>query len=108
MPIIANVPVLPSRDLARSEGFYRRLGYRSVHKWPDYLILACGDAELHLAITDIEPTANPAGLYFRVKNIDELARAFGKIPEVRPWGRREFAVSDPDENLIRLGEKVRS
>jgi len=26
-------------------------------------------------------------------------------PEDKPWGMREFAVSDPDETLLRIGER---
>ena len=25
---------------------------------------------------------------------------------VKPWGRREFAVRDPDEHLLRFGEPI--
>jgi catechol 2,3-dioxygenase-like lactoylglutathione lyase family enzyme len=40
--IVANVPVLPSRDLDRSACFYARLGYEVVRRYPDYVILSSG------------------------------------------------------------------
>jgi catechol 2,3-dioxygenase-like lactoylglutathione lyase family enzyme len=106
MRILANVPVLPSRDLDRSAAFYARLGYQPVRRYPDYLILACGDVELHLALTSVDPAANPAGAYLRVSGVDELARALGGRAAARPWGQVEFAVADPDGNLVRAGEPV--
>ncbi len=104
MQIIANVPVLPSRDLDRSATFYSRLGYRTVRQFPDYLILASGSAELHLALMRIDAEHNPAGAYLRVNGIEAFAQALGVKAEDRPWGQREFAISDPDENLLRIGE----
>ena len=104
LQIIANVPVLPSRDLDRSATFYRRLGYRAVRQFPDYLILASGSAELHLALMRIDAEHNPAGAYLRVNGIEAFAQALGVKAEDKPWGQREFAISDPDENLLRIGE----
>jgi catechol 2,3-dioxygenase-like lactoylglutathione lyase family enzyme len=104
--IVANIPVLPSRDLDRSARFYARLGYEVVRRCPDYAILACGGSELHFAAAELEPETNPAGLYFRVAGIDQWASTFGNVAEDKPWGEREFAISDPDENLLRFGEPL--
>jgi catechol 2,3-dioxygenase-like lactoylglutathione lyase family enzyme len=100
--------VLPSRDLDRSTRFYARLGYEVVRRYPDYVILACGGSELHLAAAELEPETNPAGLYIRVESIDQWASTFRKLAEDKPWGQREFAISDPDENLLRFGEPIQS
>ena len=105
--IVATVPVLPSRDLDRSACFYARLGYEVVRRYPDYVILSSGNSELHLSAMELEPAANPAGLYLRVEGIDEWAATFGKKAQDKPWGQREFAISDPDENLLRFGEPTR-
>ncbi len=72
------------------------------------MILSHEEVELHLAQMDVEPSQNPSGVYLRVSGIDELARTFGATPEDKPWGQREFALSDPDENLIRVGEPIPS
>lgn len=106
MEVLGNVPVLPSRDLARSERFYLRLGYRVESRYDDYLILRHGAAELHLARMEVEPARNPAGLYLRVRGVDEIARLLGRTARDMPWGQREVAASDPDENLLRFGEAV--
>ena len=106
--IVVNIPVLPSRDLERSAAFYAKLGYRTIHSYPDYLILSCDGGELHLARMTLEPSQNPAGLYLRVSGVDEIAAAFNAAAEDKPWGQREFALADPDDNLLRIGEPVSS
>jgi catechol 2,3-dioxygenase-like lactoylglutathione lyase family enzyme len=102
--IFASIPILPSRDLNRSARFYAALGFKVEKRYPDYLILICAGVELHLSETEFEPGTSTAGLYIRVRGIDEWAQAFGKVAEDKPWGQREFAISDPDENLLRFGE----
>jgi len=49
------------------------------------------------------PGRNPFGLYLYVEDVDVLAREFQKQPEDKPWGMYEFAISDPDETLVRIG-----
>jgi hypothetical protein len=53
------------------------------------------------------PGRNPFALYFYTKAVDELADKFGSAviggPEHKPWGMYEFALSDPDETLVRVG-----
>jgi catechol 2,3-dioxygenase-like lactoylglutathione lyase family enzyme len=104
--IMANIPVLPCRDLERSAAFYARLGYRTIHSYPDYLILSCDGGELHLARMTLDPSRSPAGLYLRVSGVDEMAAAFNIVAEDKLWGQREFALSDPDDNLLRIGQSV--
>ena len=104
--IVANIPVLPCRDLERSAAFYARLGYRTIHSYPDYLILSCEGGKLHLARMAVDPSQNPAGLYLRVSGFDKIAAAFNTVAEDKPWGQREIALADPDDNLLRIGESV--
>ena len=53
------------------------------------------------------PGQNPFGLYLYAENVDELAERMGDLvlhaPETKPWGMYEFALSDPDETLVRVG-----
>jgi hypothetical protein len=56
----------------------------------------------------VVPGRNPFGLYLHTDEVDRLAREFsGQIiegaPEHKPWGMYEFALSDPDETLVRVG-----
>ena len=43
------------------------------------------------------------GLYLYAEDVDELAARMGRRAEDKPWGMYEFAVSDPDETLVRVG-----
>jgi catechol 2,3-dioxygenase-like lactoylglutathione lyase family enzyme len=107
------VPRLPVTDLARSVAFYRDvLGFRTDVLWPDdapwFAILerdgvgvglfvptaenpvTAGYAELYIDVTDARL------LHQRVK--DRVAIEWG--PEVYTYGRREFALRDPDGYLV--------
>ena len=77
----------------------------------EYRVLSDGkSAELHLtpAVKGwLIPGRDPFGPYLRSENVDELAGSFGNRldhkAENKPWGMYEFAISDPDETLIRVG-----
>lgn len=115
--------ILPCNDLDASEAFYNRLGFvrpESEKAGPGeedtYRMLSDGKGgALHL--TDavkgwLVPRRNPFGLYLYTEDVDALARRFageiaGTGPEDKPWGMYEFALSDPDETLVRIGWPTR-
>jgi len=74
-------------------------------------VLSNGTGQLHLTTTVkgwLIPGRNPFGLYFYMEDVDAWAKEFrdeilGKGPEEKPWGTYEFAMSDPDETLVRVG-----
>jgi hypothetical protein len=43
----------------------------------------------------------------RIEEVDELAAEFATEAEDKPWGMYEFALSDPDETLVRVGWPTR-
>jgi catechol 2,3-dioxygenase-like lactoylglutathione lyase family enzyme len=105
------VAILPCNDLDTSEAFYRRLGFSIKAKYESYRILAHQNgAELHLTSTVegwVVPERNPFGVYLYTDNVDELAASLrdhiiGPV-EDKPWGMYEFAVSDPNGTLVRVG-----
>jgi len=117
------IPILPSRDLDETRGFYERLGFRAAGWWPrefgGYAILVRGDISVHFfRFDEISPAENYAQCYWRVRDVDALyaeCRSAGLprsgIPrldpvEDRPWGMREFAIVDPSGNLIRVGQEI--
>jgi hypothetical protein len=99
--------ILPCNDLDRSEKFYQRLGF--VHRDGDggYRMLNDGKGgEIHLQQAEegwLIPGRNPFGLYLYAEDVDVLAARMGCKAEDKPWGMYEFALSDPDETLVRVG-----
>jgi catechol 2,3-dioxygenase-like lactoylglutathione lyase family enzyme len=125
VPPHALTAILPCNDLDASEAFYNRLGFAR----PDadrpgpgeedsYRMLSDGKGG-YLHLTDavegwLIPGRNPFGLYLYAEDVDGLAAGFaGEIlgaaptPEDKPWGMYEFALSDPDETLVRVGWPTR-
>ncbi len=113
------IPTLPSRSPADAIAFYAKLGFAGKLAAPDgsYAILERGALELHFfAHPKLDPATSHAGCYLRVADVTSLYRAFeaASLPrrgiprmdalERKPWGMLEFAVVDPDGNLLRIGQ----
>ena len=113
--LLRAIPVLPSLDLARTRDFYvATLGFEvrvdldnlvgvtrdgvELHFWP------CTDPELprnsgcRIEIVDIAPLYAQAVAHGIVHPRAPLA--------TKPWGFREFAINDPDRNLVTFAEEV--
>lgn len=111
------VAVLPCNDLDLSQAFYARLGFGCEDGEAGYHILTHPTgAMLHLTAAVagwLVPERNPFGLYLYAPDVDALAAAFaGETLEAggvedKPWGMREFSLSDPDEALVRVGWPLR-
>ena len=103
--------ILPCNDVAKSAVFYARLGFTERSGDEEYLMLSDGHGgEIHLqpAVEGwLIPGRNPFGLYLYTENVDALAAAMGCQAEEKPWGMYEFALSDPDETLVRVGWPTR-
>ena len=110
--------ILPCNDLDKSETFYNRLGFARAeraaagHDDSYRILFDAKGAQLHLtqAVEGwLIPGRNPFGLYLYTETIDALAAEFARElvgkrgPEHKPWGMYEFALSDPDETLVRIG-----
>lgn len=113
----ALVAVLPANDLDASQAFYARLGFACDDGEAGYRILTHPTgAMLHLTAAVegwLVPGRNPFGLYLYAADVDALAERFagetlepGGV-EDKPWGMREFSLSDPDETLVRVGWPLR-
>jgi len=115
------IPTLPSRSIPETVAFYERLGFAAglPGGGGDYAILTRAHVELHFfGHPDLDPATSSAGCYIRVQDVDGLHAAFAPAhlpaagiprmdpPATRPWGMREFAVVDPDGNLLRIGQPL--
>lgn len=116
------IPTLPSRSLTDTLSFYRRLGFEGevLGVGDSYAILRRGTVELHFVThAELRPAESSAGCYIRVVDVESICRDFASaqlprtgIPrqdalEDKPWGMREFAIVDPDGNLLRIGQNLR-
>lgn len=90
-----------------------RLSFVAVADYGDYLMLRKDGIEIHFfAHPDIDPHLNDGQVYIRVTDIDTLyddlrnqgvaIHPNGAL-ENKPWGQREFALLDPDHNLLTFG-----
>lgn len=112
-------PKLPTRDRARTLDYYvNQLGFEDcgLEHFDDYLMLTRDEVELHFFLhKSLDPRTNYGQVYIRVDGIDELYRAWvdagvrihpnGAL-ETKPWGQREFALLDPDSNLLTFGQSA--
>lgn len=116
------IPTLPCRAVSATTAFYRQLGFEGgAHEFNrEYAIFRRGGVELHFFThSELVPAHSSAGCYIRVLDVQSIYEAFSAkgLPNVgiprmdrledKPWGLREFAVVDPDGNLLRIGQVIR-
>lgn len=109
-------PILPVGDMDEAIEFYRSIGfavtaYDAGYAW----VRTCGWEFFHLALAPaLEPGTSAAAAYVHVSDVDAWHRAIEtNAPDVpvtevvtQPWGMREFSVTDPAGNLVRIGQNV--
>jgi catechol 2,3-dioxygenase-like lactoylglutathione lyase family enzyme len=115
------IPTLPTRSVSDAVAFYKRLGFiGGPHEFGnEYAILCLGEIEIHFfAHKELVPEQSSAGCYIRVLDVEKVYRDFSSlglppqgIPRIhslenKPWGLREFAIVDPDGNLLRIGQVI--
>lgn len=110
------IPKLPAKDLDETLRFFETgLQFSTQSRYPDYLIMKKGSAELHFfQFAELDPLSNYAMVYIRVeRGIEELYEDYLKRGvaihpngplERKPWGTKEFAVLDPNNTLLTFGQ----
>jgi len=114
-------PIMPARDLVATAAFYERLGFEQSGLWPgEYLIVHRGEVWLHFfSSPELDPWSSDAGCYVYVDDAGALFAEFLALslpregiprlqgpPNDSDYGLREFAVVDPDGNLLRIGSRL--
>jgi catechol 2,3-dioxygenase-like lactoylglutathione lyase family enzyme len=113
---VVSTPTLPVTDLREATVFYERAGFVRVYKEDDddpgngFAFVSYDDQSVFdLDVVDIDPAANRAGRYLIVQDADARhARMLADgLPvtsiEDQPWGMREFTLTDPSGNHVRIG-----
>ncbi len=115
---VTATPVLASLDIKRSVDFFcAKLGFTKIHEEQGaYGIVSSGSVSIHFwACADCK-IAQATGCRVGVRGIEPLyaqcvksAIVHPKAPLARaPWGNQEFAILDPDGNLITFYEPAAS
>jgi len=104
------IPILPSTDLARTATFYRSIGFHETERFDSYLLLHSGGVELHFSGRD---DAEPGECFLHVADATKLWKQLSDqgLAGVGPiaaqdYGLREFVLTDPDGNRIRIGSPM--
>jgi len=112
-------PKLPMRDKDVTRDFYiNKLGFREYGSsdYDGYLMVQKDKIQIHFfEFKDLNPKENYGQVYVRTDEIDQLYQSMldGKLSihpaghlQTKPWGQKEFAMLDPDNNLLTFGQGV--
>ena len=113
--ITSHATVLHVKNMAAALAYYRdKLGFTVSFTWEDpprYVCLCLGDAAIHL--NAYVPPAGPAHVCIFCKGIDALytqliERGVNIVEPIadRPYGMRDFAVTDPDGHRLDFGQGI--
>jgi hypothetical protein len=110
-------PKLPMRNKTITTDFYiNKLGFRNFGSadFDGYLMVEKDNIQIHFfEFKELDPKANYGQVYIRTDDIDKLYQSLlnNKVNihpngtlQTKPWGQREFALLDPDNNLLTFGQ----
>jgi hydroxymethylpyrimidine/phosphomethylpyrimidine kinase len=118
---VDSTPTLPVIDIPQAVAFYQRAGFGvRVYRHDDddpgdgfAFVDFDGQSVFDLdAAADMDPATNRSGCYLIVNEADEwharmTADGLAVTPLAdQPWGMREFTLTDPSGNHIRIGRGV--
>jgi catechol 2,3-dioxygenase-like lactoylglutathione lyase family enzyme len=112
---VAAVPVLASLDIDRSVDFFAsRLGFAVRYaSQGEYGIVERGDVTIHFWACSDPAISSATGCRVRVRNIESMYAHCARVQVVHPNGalrttpwNREFAILDPDKNLVTFFEPL--
>jgi hypothetical protein len=112
-------PKLPMRNKTVTKDYYiSKLGFKDIGNadYEGYLMLQKDSIQIHFfEFKALNPKENYGQVYIRTDAIDTLYQSFleKKISihpaghlQTKPWGQKEFAILDPDNNLLTFGQNV--
>ena len=112
-------PKLPMRDKAVTKEFYiNKLGCSIFGQadYDGYLMLEKDQIQIHFfEFKDIDPKENYGQVYIRTNDIETLYQSMSENTnsihpsghlQTKPWGQKEFALLDRDNNLLTFGQSI--
>ncbi len=106
--------IFPTADMKASIAFYESLGFSVVSYDEGYAWVQIDGRELfHLSsYPELNCGENRAAGYFHVQEVEAVHTKWtAKVDTTdplgdRPWGMREFSITDPSGNLLRVGQNL--
>jgi hypothetical protein len=112
-------PKLPMRNKTVTKNYYlNKLGFDYVGSddYEFYLIVQKEGIQIHFfEFKELNPNENYGQVYIRTNDIETLYQTMldnnidihpnGQL-EVKPWHQKEFAILDPDNNLLTFGQSL--
>lgn len=112
-------PKLPMRDKAITRNFYvNKLGFKDIGSadFDGYLMVQKDNIQIHFfEFKGLDPNENYGQVYIRTNDIKTLYQSMldtkqsihpaGNL-QAKPWGQKEFAMLDPDNNLLTFGQSI--
>tara|TARA_R110002073_G_scaffold14554_2_gene59357 strand:+ start:40118 stop:40468 length:351 start_codon:yes stop_codon:yes gene_type:complete len=110
-------PKLPMRDKNITREFYvNQLEFQEIGDYEGYLMVQKDTIEIHFfEFKELNTKENYGQIYIRTNDIDGLYKTMidNKIAihpnsplQTKPWGQKEFALLDPDSNLLTFGQSI--
>jgi catechol 2,3-dioxygenase-like lactoylglutathione lyase family enzyme len=117
--LLAINPKLPMRNKAATKDFYvNKLGFKLFGSadFDGYLMVEKDNIQIHFfEFKELDPAQNYGQVYIRTNEIEALyewiiSTGIHLGPayqlQTKPWGQKEFALLDPDNNLLTFGQSV--
>lgn len=110
-------PKLPMRNKSNSRQYYiNQLGFQEIGDYEGYLMVKKDQIEIHFfEFKELDPKENYGQVYIRTDDVEGLYESMldSKIEihpngtlQTKPWGQKEFALLDPDNNLLTFGQSI--
>lgn len=112
-------PKLPMRNKTITKDYYiNKLGFEEFGNkdYNGYLMIQKDNIQIHFfEFTDLDPKENYGQVYIRTDEIENLYQLMlerkinihpdGNLQK-KSWGQKEFALLDPDNNLLTFGQSI--
>ena len=109
---------VPSKDFALSKQFYQDLGFELAWSSENMAYLRSGDSSFLLQKFYVKEHADNFMMHLLVEDVDAWWRyveaqgltgrygVMAEAPSDKPWGLRDFVITDPTGVLWRIGQNI--